>query len=408
MRVLMLGWEFPPYKSGGLGTACYDLTKGLSEEGADVLFVMPIAPDGAEGEFVKLLGANQITKDVEIKGVATLLTPYMSSVEYGDAYQAYISGGGDGKLYGKNMWAEIQRYNAAVAHLARTETFDIIHAHDWMTYTAGIIAKEESGKPLIVHMHNTVFNRYGGKSNGYEYDIERAGFHAADQVIAISHMIKDTIQEKYEVPAEKIDVVHWGITQDSPHYDESYRSPINKTDKIVLSLGRITLQKGIDYLVHAASHVSNHIENVKFVIVGQGDMMPQIIKQVADLGLSDKFIFTGWLKGKDVHRAYQMADVFVMPSVSEPFGLVALESIKNGTPVILSKQSGASEVVHNALKVDFWDTHQLANQLVSVLSHDSLHRVLKTSSYNESHNWELSGPAQKCMGIYNTVMRSNK
>ncbi|MBD3318998.1 glycosyltransferase [Candidatus Woesearchaeota archaeon] len=405
MRVLMLGWEFPPYKSGGLGTACYDLTKGLSNQDVQVTFVMPKTPEGANAEFVKLVGANQLTGDITINFFSTLLQPYMTPEQYDAEYTYHTSKQpSDKELYGANMYAEIERYKAAICNIIKTEPFDIIHAHDWMTYEAGVLAKELSGKPLVIHLHATEGDRTAGHPNTWIAEKEAYGFTQADRIIANSNWTKSNIMKEYSVNAEKINVVHWGIRQDNPAYRLRFRSALNKKDKIVLSLGRITIQKGIDYLVRAAAHVVKHVPNVKFVIVGKGDKLGEIIGLVSDLGLSDKFIFPGWLKGAEVHQAFQMADVFVMPSVSEPFGLVALESLKNNTPIIISKQSGASEVVQNALKVDFWDVHALADKLVGVLKYPQLHEILQKRSYLEAFSFDLDTPAKKCIEIYESVL----
>lgn len=404
IKVLMLGWEFPPYKSGGLGTACFDLTKGLANNNVEVTFIMPYAPENAAADFVHLVGANNIT-NIKITTVKTLLQPYMTTSEYSITYKTYLANNKKGELYGANMHAEIQRYNEAVRVIAESEEFDIIHAHDWMTYGAGMIAKQISGKPLVVHIHNTVFNRYLGNTNQYEYDIEKRGFMNADKIIAISNYIQKTLIQEYDIDHSKIAVVHWGISTDNPYYKLNYRSEINKRDKVVLFLGRITVQKGPEYFVHAARKTVDFISNVKFVVVGKGDKMPEMIQQVADLGLSNKFIFAGWLKGAEVHRAFQMADLFVMPSVSEPFGLVPLEASMNGAPVIISKQSGVAEVMQHALKIDFWDVNELANKIVNVLRYDCLHKELQQNSYMEVSALNLNTPARKCIDIYNTVLK---
>jgi glycogen synthase len=394
----MLGWEFPPYKSGGLGTACYDLTKGLAREGVEITFVMPCAPSEAYEEFVDIIGANTRAK---IRTVHSLLTPYMTTETYDNVYSSEKCG----DLYGPNMHVEIERFSRAVENIIKDEEFDIIHAHDWMTYAAGVLAKEHSGKPLIVHLHATEGDRTSGHANQEIVAREQLGFLRADKIITNSWWSKKNIINEYSsIPQNNIEVVHWGITQDNPAYDLCYRSSLNKTDKIVLFLGRITIQKGIWFLVHAARDVVKHVPNAKFVIVGRGDQFDEIVSLVSDAGLSDNFLFTGWLQGVDVHKAFQMADVFVMPSVSEPFGLVALEALKNNTPIIVSKQSGVSEIVHNALTVDFWDTRDMANKIINVLQYDSLREVLQEESAEEARSFDLQTPARKCIAVYNEVL----
>lgn len=409
MKVLMFGWEFPPFKSGGLGTACYDLTKGMSALGVDVTFVMPKAPEDAKADFVKLMGANNLTKGIKIRKVKTVLTPYMTSNQYDDEFgRINISQSMSGEVYGNNLNAEVYRYSLVAGHIAEEEEHDIIHAHDWMTYEAGLTAKEVSGKPLVVHIHATEFDRTGGNPNPYISDKEYKGLNEADLVIANSEYTKNNVIRCYNINSDKIKVVHWGIDPDNPHYNIRFSSSLSTDEKIVLFLGRITIQKGPDYFIEAARKVLDYKDDVRFVIAGSGDMMPRIIDRAHELGIEDKVIFTGFLRGADVHRAFQMADMYVMPSTSEPFGLVALESLKNNTPVLLSKQSGVSEVIQNALKVDFWDIDEMTNKIVSVLNYQELHNELKDNSYRESMKFNLITPAEKCIDIYNEAARGRK
>ncbi len=399
----MFGWEFPPYKSGGLGTACYDLTKGLAKKGVEVTFVMPLAPESATAQFVKLVGTKNRIEKVKIRTVKTLLTPYMTSASYDEKYktnkQQYKS---TGELYGMNLYEEVERFAEVAKQIAKDEDFDIIHAHDWMTYKAGVNAKKISGKPLVVHVHATEYDRSGGFNSHSPY--EAHGLHHADKIITNSNMMKNNITTFYNVKASKIDVVHWGIEQENPDYAINYRSPLSKQDKIVLFLGRITIQKGPDYFIEVAKKVSEKIGQAKFVIAGSGDMLQQCINRAAELGIGDKVIFTGMLKGSDVHKAFQMADIYVMPSVSEPFGLVALESLMNNTPVIISKTSGASEVLNHVLKVDFWDVDEMANKIISVLTYGALHEELTANSTSEARAHDIYKPAQKVATIYGNVL----
>ncbi len=391
-RVLMLGWEFPPYKSGGLGTACYDLTKGLAQLGTRVTFVMPFAPDNSHADFVKLVGTEALLKNVKMRAVNSSLRAYQTSETYSATYN-------DGKkgIYGKNLYEEVQRYASVASRIARTEKHDIIHAHDWMTYPAAIEARKTSGKPLVVHLHATEFDRTAGNPDPRISHIEYTGLRAADAIITNSHFSKTNILKHYKLPADNIEVVHWGIDDAQIPPIEARAIPEHKT---VLFLGRVTIQKGPDYFIEAAKIVAAHESNVKFVIVGDGDMLPLLIHRSAELGLSDKVIFTGALRGADVHKAFQTADVYVMPSVSEPFGLVALESIKNGTPVILSNQSGVSEVVSHALKVDFWNVHALAEKITAVLRHPPLRSELAKNGLREAKKFTLDIPARKVLDVY--------
>jgi glycosyltransferase involved in cell wall biosynthesis len=290
----------------------------------------------------------------------------------------------------------VQRYAILAKKIAKDEEHDIIHAHDWMTYHAGINAKKASQKPLVVHLHATEFDRTGGHPDARISHIEWQGLSKADRIIANSNYTKQNIIKHYKIAANKIDVVHWGIDDvDVPQFD----TPLKK-DHIVLFLGRVTLQKGPDYFIEVAKKVLEHEPTTKFIIAGDGDMLPRVINRAAELGIADKIIFTGALTGDDVHRAFKTADVYVMPSVSEPFGLVALESLKNGTPVIISKQSGVAEVLKHALKVDFWDINEMTNKIVGVLRHPALKEDLREHGMREVQKFNLDDPARKVIDAY--------
>lgn len=396
LRVLMFGWEYPPYKSGGLGTACFDLTKGLSRQGVEITFVMPFAPEDAKAKFVKLLGANVF----KVRQVDSLLTPYMTSNSYSEAYSK-----SDKKtLYGQDIFQEVARYAKVARQIAKEEPHDLIHAHDWMTYQAGLAAREVSGKPLVVHLHATEFDRTGGSPNPLIAHLEYTGLKEADRVITNSNFSKANIIKHYKIPSEKIDVVHWGIDEIETG---NYTSPIKKQNKIVLFLGRITVQKGPDYFIEVAKKVLEFEKNVTFVVAGGGDMLPRILQRAAELGIADKVVFTGPLTGEDVYKAFKTADIYVMPSISEPFGLVALESLKCGTPIIISKQSGVAEVLTHALKVDFWDINEMANKIVSALRYDALLEELRENSTREVRKFNIDEPAKKVLEIYKSVIRKN-
>lgn len=392
MKVLMFGWEFPPYKSGGLGTACYGLTKGLSKNGCKVTFVMPVAPKGAKAKFVKLIGA---TSNVKITTIDSPLTAYMTSTSYEQQY--YVS---QNKVYGKNLFHEVQRYAYLAKEIAKKETHDIIHAHDWMTYPAAINAKKESKKPLVVHLHATESDRTGGNPDPRISHIEWLGLKAADKIITNSNFSKQNIIKQYRIKPSKIDVVHWGIDDVKI---EKFERPL-KDEKIVLFLGRVTLQKGPDYFIETAKKVLEYEPNTKFVIVGDGDMLPRIINRAAELNIADKVIFTGALEGEDVHKAFQIADLYVMPSVSEPFGLVALESLKNGTPALISKTSGVAEILKHVLKVNFWDIDEMTNKIVSVLRHKPLQEELREKGKQEAQKFNLDMPARRVSQTYRSVI----
>jgi len=391
----MFGWEFPPYKSGGLGTACYGLTRGLTSKGVEVIFVLPAEQDVSGNFMKKFVFADR----VKIRRIDSRITPYMNSNEYNESIIEQGKGKKKTSIYGQDLFQEIERYAVEARKIAMEENFDLIHAHDWMTYKAGIEAKKISGKPLIVHVHATEFDRTGDNPNQGVYDVEKYGFHEADKIIAVSNYTKQKLIDKYGINPDKIAVVHNAVEQTSDISDFK----INTGEKIVLFLGRITLQKGPDYFIDAANMVLHFYPDVKFIISGSGDMYPGLVRRVADLGIGHKVLFTGFLSGDDVDRAYRMADLYVMPSVSEPFGITPLEAIKNGTPVIISKQSGVSEILKNALKVDFWDIDELANKILAVLNYSPLSKTLLEHAKAEVKNitWEKS--AERCIDVYNEV-----
>jgi len=403
----MFGWEFPPFKSGGLGTACYDLTKGLSRQGVEVTFVMPAAPDNANAEFVRLVGANNFAKKVKLRKISSILTPYQSFTSYDEALQhtklSARTNGNPKDIYGTNLYQEVYRYGIAGGEIAEEEEYDVIHVHDWMTYQAGINAKKVSGKPLVAHIHATEFDRTGGNPNQIISNMEYNGLQAADIVIANSNFTKQNVIQHYNIDPNKIEVVHWGIDPDNPHYNAKQTSPF-KEEKVVLFLGRITIQKGPDYFIETANNVLKYVPNTKFVVAGSGDMFERMINRADELGILDRFMFTGFLNGADVHKAFQMADLYVMPSVSEPFGLVALESLKNGTPILISKQSGVSEVVNHALKANFWDVDEMTNQIVNVLQYPELLDELQENSFREAQGFNLDTPAHKTKCIYEKAL----
>jgi len=384
----MFGWEFPPFKSGGLGTACHDLTKGLSSFRTKVTFVMPVKPNSTNSvDFVDLVG-------VDAQIVESTLTAYAQPSENLN----------NDDVYGGDLFSEVERYAKLGSKLAKKFKHDVIHVHDWMTYKAGILAKKLSGKPLVVHLHATEYDRTADAPHPHVEFLEKQGLEQADMIITNSNFSKNNIIKCYDIDPDKIKVVHWGINQDNPAYSLNFSSELNSSNKIVLFLGRLTVQKGCDYFLQAAKKVLQFEKNAKFVVVGSGAMMHQLISQAHELGIDENVIFTGALKGDDVHKAFQMADVFAMPSVSEPFGLVALESLINGTPIIVSRQSGASEVLKNCFKVDFWDIDKLTDKIVSVIRYPALKRELKRNGYKEVLSHDIYKPAKKIQDIYCDIL----
>ncbi len=395
----MFGWEFPPFNSGGLGVACLGLTKALASIGIEVIFVMPKKLD-ISAPWTKLIFGD--SGDMSLRAFHSPLTPYITSKSYGR--------GRAGSIYGPNLLSEVARYSAFGAKLAHEERFDVIYAHDWLSFGAGMAAKQVSGKPLIVHVHATEFDRSGGVNvNQGVYDIERSGMQSADRVVAVSEFTKRIIVERYDVPESKVRVIYNGIDEHTaPQASDALprlRALKHAGNKIVLFLGRITLQKGPDYFVRAAARVLERNPDVYFILSGSGDMEGQMMDLAAQLGIAHKVFFTGFLHGADRDEAYQSADLFVMPSVSEPFGIAPLEAMKIGTPVLISKQSGVAEVVHHVLKVDFWDVDEMAGKILSVVGLPALHVSLSANAKKEANNLTWASAASKVDAIMHELVR---
>jgi glycosyltransferase involved in cell wall biosynthesis len=406
LRVLMFGWEFPPFNSGGLGVACFGLTRALSKKDIDLVFVMPKRlPSGVP--FAKFVSAGIDTVRSESfenlypfaseYAINSPVAPYDSSRSYvrrEDGLQ-YENGS---LVYGSDLVSEARRYARLGGAIASREPHDFIYAHDWLSFGAGREAKRVSQKPFLAHVHSTEFDRTGGDNVDQNiYDLERAGMHTADKVITVSGKTKQTVLDRYSVPDHKVHVVWNGIddtTAPAPHPDAVARlSALKKSGyKIVLFMGRITIQKGPDYFVRSARRVIDRDPNVLFILAGSGDMERQMMHLAASLGIGDKVLFPGFLRGHEQYEAYALADLFVMPSVSEPFGLTALEAMRIGTPVIVSKQSGVAEAVTHALKVDFWDIEKMTDLMLSVLESPKLHSELKKKGIAEASTltWDRS------------------
>lgn len=385
----MFGWELPPFNSGGLGVACFGIARALAKK-LDLTFVLPHRVHIDSPPF-KIIFA-------DLAELNPLVTPYSTIMK--------LSGG---NKFFVDLLSQVYQYSLAAQKLAAKLHFDIIHAHDWLTIPAGLAAKSASGgRPLVIHVHATEFDRAGGLSvNPIVYSIEKSGFEQADLIITISDYVKNTLVSRYGIPDMKIRVVNNGIdASDYPPVGGAItfiQSIKARGGKVILYVGRITLQKGVDYLLSAAKLVLERFPDAFFVIVGSGDMEGQIIQQAATLGISDHVLFPGFLRGAQLNQMFSSADLFVMPSVSEPFGLVPLESIVSGTPVLISKQSGVSEVLRHALKVDFWDTAEMANQILAVLNYPSLPATLQHESSREVTHLTWQNAAEKCLGIYHSL-----
>ncbi len=510
MRVLMFGWEFPPFKSGGLGTACYGITKALAEKNVDVLFMLPRMegektlnlPKGlslrqASGtrisykEEVRENYTSQIEQSsqtshaweewdeysekkqnmhmpsavikelweehLKMYPVDSFLSAYATPESYEELLQALNTKEGaqsyindystipfdfiekakgmltkhtreelykvfyktenrvaytkEGEItltlsggYGKDLMAEVFRYSQSVLAL-KDENFDLIHAHDWMTCPAGIVAKHMSGKPLVVHIHALESDRSGANLNTEVAAIERAGVEAADYVVTVSHYTKKRITELYGINPNKIYVVHNALTREESMAQLNIPPNPPKNEKYVLFMGRITYQKGPEYFIHAAKMVLDRLPNTRFIMAGSGDMLPRMVRLVAKMRMGSRFHFTGFLQGEEVDRMYAMSDLYVMPSVSEPFGIAPLQAMSYDTPVIISKQSGVAEVVDNALKVDFWDVESLADKICSVLEHPILANEMIRRCRDELKGIRWENAATKLITIYKDLIK---
>lgn len=426
----MFGWEFPPHIAGGLGTACYGMTRGLARNGVEVVFVMPRAYGDEDQRFVRVVNASDVetigTRDHEFSEellekvsfihIDSNMLPYISPEEYAAYHDEFVRSGRthewtdvwkqrytfSGK-YGANLMEEVARYAMVAAQVAKDleGQFDVIHAHDWLTYFAGIAAKRVSGKPLVVHMHATEFDRSGENINRRVYAIEKAGMQAADRVIAVSELTRRIVIGKYGIPAEKVVTVHNAV-----RFGESEEAVPERAvkDKVVTFLGRITYQKGPDYFVEAAAKVLQRVPDVRFVMAGSGDLMNHVVRRVAQLGIADRFHFTGFLKGGEVQRMFRLSDVYVMPSVSEPFGISPLEAMRSGVPVIISRQSGVAEVLDYAIKVNYWDVDALADAIYGLLTYPALGRMFASKGLEEVTGLKWTNAAAKIKTVYETVV----
>lgn len=427
MKVLMFGWEFPPHIAGGLGTACEGIVRGLAYNGVDVLFVMPSASGDEDQSCAKILNASDVavanvssTVDefvhkVKFMQVDSNLVPYVNPDEYFSTIEQMkkekttetsIGFGQKFKFsgkYGANLLEEVSRYAQVGGTIAMQQDFDVIHAHDWLTYLAGIAAKELTGKPLVVHVHATSFDRgTDDMVDSRVYAIERRGMEAADRVVTVSNLTRNIVINKYGIDPAKVVTVHNAVDfsgRDSLQVERGVK------DKVVTFLGRITFQKGPEYFIEAAAKVLKRTKNVRFVMAGSGDMMNRAIRQVARLGISDRFHFTGFLRGQEVQKMFALSDVYIMPSVSEPFGISPLEAMRSNVPSIISHQSGAAEVLKYALKVDFWDVDAMADYIYALLNYPALADFATKQGYDEVNELKWNGATAKLKKVYESVLK---
>jgi len=411
----------------------FPLLSAMSNMGLEVLFVLPRPIDSSFSTHVKMLNPEESLsggtlsfeydefKNVKFHVIESLLTsPYLSPEDYRYRIEEtirqkqqlgeYVTKSGDNgdsdtdRHYSGDMFTEISRYAAAAVRLAINQDFDVIHAHDWMTYPAGIAVAAITGKPLVVHVHSTEFDRSGEHVNQMIYDIERKGMHMSEKIIAVSHLTRNIIISRYGILGEKVEVVYNGVERNGDNAPNFGKTGIGSDEKIVLFLGRITMQKGPEYFLQAAQKVLEVMDNVKFVMAGSGDMMHYTIEMAARMGIGQKVLFTGFLHGKDVEKVYDMADLYVMPSVSEPFGIAPLEALNRDVPVLISKQSGVAEVLTHVLKVDFWDITEMANKIIAVLKYPPLQMTLREHGNFEVRKLKWEDSARKCAAIYDNML----
>ncbi len=428
MRVLMFGWEFPPHIAGGLGTACEGIVKGLAHNGVETLFVMPSASGDEDQSATTIINASDVAVDtlsstvdeflgkVKFIHIDSDLVPYVGPEEFSNVLEEErrrqvkdfrIQYGQKYKFsgkYGANLMEEVARYAMVGGTIAlqNRDRFDVIHAHDWLTYLAGIAAKELTGKPLVVHVHATSYDRGDEKHMDTRVlDIEKRGMEAANKVITVSDLTRNIVINKYGINPDKVVTVHNAVDFSGR---ENLMVERGVKDKVVTFLGRITFQKGPEYFIEAAAKVLKRTKNVRFVMAGSGDMMNRAIRQVARMGISDRFHFTGFLRGTDVQKMFALSDVYIMPSVSEPFGISPLEAMRTNVPSIISHQSGAAEVLKYAFKVDFWDVDAMADDIYALLQYPALSEFAAKQGYEEVNALKWNNATKKMIEVYKSVL----
>ena len=418
MKALMFGWEFPPHILGGLGTASYGLTRGMAEQkDLEITFVIPKPYGDEDQSFLKIIGACNVPvvwKETSYEEVDRTLGGIMHPDEYfyyRDHIRYDFTRIGTNNIgtiefsgrYPDNLIQEIGNYEAVAGVLAHSLEFDVIHSHDWLTYPAGIFAKQITGKPLVIHVHATDFDRSRGQVNPTVYSIEKRGMDIADHIICVSDLTRRTVIEKYHQDPAKVTTVHNAVDP-IPNVEQFVKTP--RKEKLVTFLGRITMQKGPEYFVEAAAKVLQRTKNVRFVMAGSGDMMQAMIDLAAKRGIADKMHFPGFLRGKQVTQMLADSDVYMMPSVSEPFGISPLEAMQVGTPSIISKQSGCAEILDHAIKTDYWDIDAMADAIYAIVEYPSIYETLSREGRDEVNliTWDKAG--LKVRAIYDKVVNN--
>jgi len=427
MRVLMFGWEFPPHISGGLGTASFGLTKGMAAmDDMEVIFVIPRAWGDEDQSMIRLIGANKVPvaykkifyqgsrKPIEKIEISSKIVPYTDPDEFWKIVSSevpeqrmIVQTNNKGMVdfsgrYDTNLLEEIYKYSVVASIIAEENEFDIIHAHDWLTYPAGIAAMEVSGKPLVIHVHATDFDRSGGSVNPDVYRIEKNGMDAASKIITVSNLTREIVISKYNIHPDKVETVYNAVEPVNFSHDVIVNKGFD--EKVVTFLGRITLQKGPEYFIEAAYKVLKMMHNVRFVMAGSGDMMERMMRRAASLKITDRFHFTGFLKGRDVFTMLAMSDVYIMPSVSEPFGISPLEAMQSNVPVIISKQSGVAEILTHAVKTDFWDIDAMADAIYGILNYPALASMFTRNGKEEVIRLKWDNSARHVRDIYERVI----
>lgn len=428
MKVLMFGWEFPPHISGGLGTACQGIVRGLVQNGVDVALVVPKTYGDEHTEKFRLVDAGKIPLDLRRSSknrmrevfscfeVNSPVVPYLSPDEYWQGSykedleirgknqpsepQRYYAFSG---MYGKDLLSEVWNYALIGAEIARLSNFDVVHAHDWLSFPAAIMAKKVSKKPLIVHVHATEFDRSGCEINRQVFEIERQGMMAADKVIAVSEFTRGILIDKYGMPPGKVIAIHNAV--EACKWEKEQKGPVKFREKIISYLGRVTFQKGPEYFIEAASKVLRKDSGFRFVMGGSGNMLNRMVEMAARLRISSRFHFTGFLEGDMVQRLLSQSHAYVMPSVSEPFGISPLEAVQQRVPVIISKQSGVQEVLKNAIKIDFWDTDAMANAIHAVASYKALAGILSREGIREVKQFSWERQSGLIKSLYQTILK---